>query len=180
MKCPPAFPSPVQIGGDSKAAIVAQLAQNQIQLNDLAKQLFADPRFDVAAQPYFVQLIRVTVESLGFNEGATFAAIINAASARGYSLCPLEVAPHLRLQYTLQPEGAIGQPQTINRAPPGSLTIASPPPTDELHTPWGFYMRTISGVLWLRGYRSFSEHVWSPEDTLVFVLPDANGMHLPS
>jgi hypothetical protein len=32
----------------------------------------------------------------------------------------------------------------------------------------GFYLRRIQGVLWLRGYRSALEHIWSADDRFVF------------
>jgi hypothetical protein len=47
-------------------------------------------------------------------------------------------------------------------APRGSLLRA------QLGASKGFYLRRINGVLWLRGYRSGPEHIYSPEDRLVF------------
>jgi hypothetical protein len=35
--------------------------------------------------------------------------------------------------------------------------------------PKGFCLRRIDGVLWLRGYRSGPEHIWSPDDRLIFI-----------
>ena len=83
-------------------------------------------------------------------------------------LCPLELGPHLRLQFTDQPEGSLGQPVSQNCAPPGSLTVASAPLAQDDETPKGFYLRRIEGVLWLRGYRSWPGHIWSPQDMFVF------------
>jgi hypothetical protein len=48
------------------------------------------------------------------------------------------------------------------------LARASVPPPDTLDQPWGFYLRRVDGVPWLRGYRCWSGHVWAPEDVLVF------------
>ena len=40
--------------------------------------------------------------------------------------------------------------------------------SDDDEVPKGFYLRRIEGVLWLRGYRAGAEHVWSPDDRLLF------------
>jgi hypothetical protein len=113
-------------------------------------------------------VVETSVSALGFPDGATFAPIVERAAAQGLSLCPLELGPHLRLQRVDQEEGFVGQPASRHRAPPGSLTLASAPLADDEETPKGFYLRRIEGVLWLRGYRSWPGHHWSPEDMLVF------------
>jgi hypothetical protein len=41
--------------------------------------------------------------------------------------------------------------------------------------PKGFYLRRIEGILWLRGYRSGPEHLYSPEDRFVFCCPEVAG-----
>ena len=83
----------------------------------------------------------------------------------------MELGPYLRLQYLDQPEGFFGQPLTRHRAPPGSVTIASESPVEDDDFPKGFYLHCIKGVLWLRGYRSDAQHVWDPDDHLVFCKP---------
>jgi hypothetical protein len=45
--------------------------------------------------------------------------------------------------------------------------------TEDHDVPKGFYLRRIEGALWLRGYRSGPEHVWSPEDRIVFCCQQA-------
>jgi hypothetical protein len=112
----------------------------------------------------------VTPFELGFPDGATYQELVAAAERRGLSLCPLELGPHLRLQFPEQPEGFIGQPPSQNRAPPGSITVASVPLANDEETPHGFYLRRIEGALWLRGYRSWPGHIWNSHDVLVFSL----------
>jgi len=46
--------------------------------------------------------------------------------------------------------------------------VASAPLAQDDETPKGFYLRRIEGVLWLRGYRSWPGHIWSPQDMFVF------------
>jgi hypothetical protein len=115
-----------------------------------------------------MEIVELSAASLGLHNGATFAQIIENAVGIGLAYCPLEVGPHLRLQFTDQSEGRLGQPLSQHCAPPGSVTVASAPLTDDNDTPKGFYLRRIEGVLWLRGYRSSPEHNWSPADRFAF------------
>ena len=92
--------------------------------------------------------------------------LVSRALASGLGECPLELGPHLRLQFSDQPEAP--DLPTAHRAPPGSLTVASRPLDDGDESPQGFYLRRVGGVSWLRGYRSWAGHVWSPGDVLVF------------
>jgi hypothetical protein len=159
----------VRSGGVDKAELLARLEAAGVLLNEAGRTLFADPRFTTSASAGPVDVAATSVAALGFPEGATFAPIVERAAARGLFLCPLELGPHLRLQLPDPPEGSIGHPATQHRAPPGSLTLASAPLAEDDETPKGFYLRRIEGVPWLRGYRSWPGHRWSPEDMLVFV-----------
>jgi hypothetical protein len=75
------------------------------------------------------------------------------------------------LQYLDQPEGSIGHPPSQHRAPPGSLTVASREFDVDENVPKGFYLRRVEGVLWLRGYCSGPDHMWSGTDRFVFCRP---------
>lgn len=149
--------------------MLARLQAAGVHLNPHAETLFADERFTTSRERVPVECVTVTAAELGLPEGGTFDAIVARAAERGLKLAPLELAPHLRLAMLDQPEGAIGQPATEHRAPPGSITIASAPLCDDEDVPCGFYLRRIEGVLWLRGYQSWSGHVWNGEDAFVFV-----------
>lgn len=153
--------------------MLVALQDSGIELNEYGHVLFAHDKFTTARVVSRVVTVEVTVEGLGFREGAAFEEICERAAQRGLSLCPLEVGSHLRLQYTDQPEGAVGFPQTHHRAPPGSLTVASAPIADDDETPKGFYLRRIDGVLWLRGYCAGADNVWNPEDRMVFCRDEA-------
>jgi hypothetical protein len=158
----------VRIGGASKSELLSKLEEAHVCLNPLAQDLFADARFTTAAVTSVVEVVEVSVGGLGLCGGATFVQIVEQAASTGLSLCPLELGPYLRLQLTDQPEGYLGQPTSQNRAPAGSITVASAPLSEDDQTPKGFYLRRIEGVLWLRAYRSWQGHVWSPEDIFVF------------
>jgi hypothetical protein len=165
----PIVPRTIRIGGKSKRELLEALLEHGVELNEAGKALFARDEFVTSEAPSALETVELTVASLGFANGATSDELFDRAAGLGLSPCPLELAPHLRLSYLDQPEGHSGHPPTQHRAPPGSVTIASRPIHGDDEVPKGFYLRRINGVLWLRGYRAGSEHVWSPEDRLVFV-----------
>jgi hypothetical protein len=166
----------IRVGGVGKAELLSRLQRAGVRLNDAAQALFADDRFTTAPVSSLIEVAELSVANLGLPDGATIAPIVERAAGLGLVACPLELGPHLRLQYTDQPEGFLGQPPSRHRAPPGSVTIASAPLDDGEDTPKGFYLRRIEGALWLRGYRSWDGHVWSPEDVFVF----ARRVHQPA
>jgi hypothetical protein len=158
----------VQVGGLTKAELVQELQKNAISMNESAETLFASDLFTTAETQSSMTVVELTVQNLGLLQGATLAEIYERARALGLLLCPLELGPHLRLQYLDQPEGYVGQPVRQHQAPSGSITIASEPLMQDDDFPKGFYLRRIKGVLWLRGYLSRSEHVWEPDDHFIF------------
>jgi len=158
----------LRIGGVSKDQLLRQLYLNGVQLNPAAQDLFANDLFTIEAMPVSLEVHELAVEDLGLALGGTNHEVVKAAALLGLAPCPLEVAPQFRLQYMGQAEGHIGSPETKNCAPPGSITVISVPLSDDYETPKGFYLRKISGTLWLRGYRSDDEHIWSGKDRLAF------------
>lgn len=144
------------------------MRRNAILMNESAERLFASAHFATSPARYRVTTVELTVRDLGFPQGALIAEIEARARAVGFALCPLELGPHLRLEYRDQPEGARGKPVRQHQAPYGSITVASEPLSDEEGFPKGFYLRCIEGALWLRGYRSGPEHVWEPDDHFIF------------
>ncbi len=158
----------VLVGGMSKPQLLIELRRSGVELNDAARLLFAHDGFTTLPTGVNFTTIELSVGNLGCTRGATIARVHARAKELGLSLCPLELAPHLRLQFLEQPEGHLGHPPSSHRAPPGSLTVASQQLTDDDETPKGFYLRRVAGTRWLRGYRSGAEHRWNPEDRLVF------------
>ena len=160
----------VRTGGLSKPELLAEFQKRGIELNDAGNALFAHSLFTTSATISVVETVEIPVVELGYQKGATTAQIHERAVRFGLSLCPLELGPHLRLQFLDQPEGFWGHPPSIHRAPPGSITVASHPLTQDDDDPKGFYLRCIKGVLWLRGYRCTAQHIWNPEDRLIFCV----------
>ncbi len=161
----------VLIGGHSKLQLLAALKKSGVELNGAAHQLFSSAAFTTSDVNCSVATVELTVGKLGFAQGATIAQINERAVALGLRQPPVELGPQLRLQFADQLEGFWGHPATERQAPPGSITIASAPVSEDEDFPRGFYVRRIKGTLWLRGYRSSSEHVWNPDDHFLFSLP---------
>ncbi|MHC0036943.1 helicase [Pseudoneobacillus sp. C159] len=160
----------VEVGGLTKSQLIQKLQQYSIMMNEYGEKLFANEQFSTSEKKYSLDTVELTVGNLGFPEGATMVQIYQRASELGLELCPLELGPHLRLEYLDQPEGHSGNPAQ-HQAPSGSITIASEILTDDEDFPKGFYLRKINGVLWLRGYRAdYHLHVWNPNDLFIFCL----------
>jgi hypothetical protein len=160
----------IRIGGKTKEELLEALREHGVELNEAGTILFARDEFTTSEASSVVETVEITVANLGFAEGATSDLLLARAASLGLSPCPLELAAYLRLDYRDQPEGHQGHPPTQHRAPPGSVTIVSRPIHADDTVPQGFYVRRINGVLWLRGYRAGPEHIWDPEDRLLFVV----------
>ena len=142
----------VPVGGLTKRGLLERLDQRSVSLNEYARTLFADPAFTTSAERRLVRLALVSLPEIGLPDGGTFDEILMQAARRGLRPCPLEVAPHLRLDYLDQPEGPY-------------LTVASPVLRPGPETPNGFYLRRLPDGLWLRGYEAGPENVYGPDFT---------------
>jgi hypothetical protein len=158
----------LQIGGRTRYELLDDLNSGGIKLNEHAKTLLTNGKLQTDETPYQLRVVVVSVRDLVFPHGAGIQAIQKSALERKLSLCPMELAPHFRLQYRDQPEGFIGHPTTQQKAPPGSITVACAPIDSDDKFPKGFYLRCIEGTLWLRGYCSDNEHLWDPDDRFAF------------
>ena len=168
-------PRAVRVGGKEKSALLEGLRACKVQPNRAAEALFEDRRFTLLSQSEVIEIACVSVAELGFTRGATCDVLAEQARRMGLIECPLELGPHLRMQFLDQPEaGATGR--HAHSAPPGSITVASPALDDRDETPKGFYLRHADGVLWLRGYWSSSDDVWNPQDVFVFRRAAGSGL----
>lgn len=158
----------IRIGGRNKAQLLDDLARHAVQLNDAARRIFASDLFVTAPSAVSLATAELAVADFGFPDGATMPALLARAASLGLRPCPLETAPQFRLQYFDQPDGSVATPPQPHRAPPGAITVVSEPLTEDDAFPRGFYVRRVDGVAWLRGYWSGPEHLWDPEDRLLF------------
>ena len=74
-------------------------------IGDWANDILGKPAFKVSKTEQDVELVNVSVEELGFKNGACYADICKRALELGLDLCPAEVGPQLRLQFKDQPKG---------------------------------------------------------------------------
>ncbi len=86
--------------------------------------------------PQEIELVKISVEELGFKDGATRKYIYAKALSLGLELCPAEVGPALRVAYTDQLKGEY-------------LLIGMEPITDSFGDPFVFSVNHYGGGLWL-------------------------------
>ncbi|MGB0952117.1 MAG: helicase [Planctomycetota bacterium] len=158
----------LEVGGLDAAGLQQALEHAGIALNPLAEELLSSAVFACTLPSQHLSLESCTVQALGFPDGATLPAILDAAQAQALHPCPMDAAAYLRLHHLQQVEDSDTKPRSTPGAPAGSLTVATVHPGQPDTFPRGFYLRNIDGTLWLRGYRADDLHVWHPEDTLVF------------
>ena len=144
----------ITVGTLTKSELHAGFRKHSIQLNSQGETLFAE-LVETVKVSACLETVELTVSQLGFSNGARSAELFARAIELGLSLCPLELAPFLRLQHLDQPEGHW-------------IIVASAPLSARNDLPTGFYLRRLGDGLWLRGYTADPEHVWEPEDHFVF------------
>jgi hypothetical protein len=97
------------IGEKTKAELIKELEartklddnnENKIYISDNAKFMYSSTAFEVLKRPEEITLIRLTVKDLGFTKNATTDQIYQRAAELGLELCPPEVGPYLRLNFT--------------------------------------------------------------------------------
>ncbi len=137
------------------------LKQAECYVSEWASDIMGKPAFTLAAEPIEIDLVRATVRQLGFAEGARFDAICARALELGLELCPAEVGPQLRLQYSDQPNGEW-------------LIVAMEPITDS-----GGYLDVFDverrgvGERWLDASYGDADGFWGPDGEFLFVRPKA-------
>ncbi len=147
----------VDIGGMTKEELLRQLEEKHINISDYARDMINSRDFTTGKEPEAADLVRLTVESLGFPHGATTDEIYRKADELGLELCPAEVGPQYRLKYDHQPMGEyfwIGMRQIADRGGyPGVFRL----------------FRNADG-LWLYFDWAVPGDRWSPESRFAFRL----------
>jgi hypothetical protein len=131
---------------------VVALEKSGTNISPWAKGLLEKMPLSVAEE---VDLVRVTVKELGFGGYARFDAIVEHAKELGLELCPAEVGPALRLQYSDQPIGEW-------------VTIAMEPITGRDGYPDVFRVGRSPGGLWLRNDWASPGIKWDSDRQFLF------------
>lgn len=95
----------IKLGTNLKTSgdFYAALKQRRVRVSKRGNTIFRRKRaFTVSTEEISVDLASVSVEDLGFQEWAPYRDVIAKAMSLGLWLCPAEVGPQLRLQYTDQ------------------------------------------------------------------------------
>jgi hypothetical protein len=158
----------VWIGGVSKGELLQNLKDKNIHINEYGLQIINHENFITSAAPRKIETVEISTSDLGFPKGATTKELYDQAEELGYTLCPPELAPHIRLQYMDQP---------IDPPKGHWQNIAMSKISEEPGFPSGFYLRHREDGFWLRGYRASTDYLWQPEDRFIFVLTAGHPSH---
>lgn len=159
----------VDVGGRGRTELRAALADAGIAVNESAEILLGLDAIEAGAG--VLDLASATPADLGLAGGGSLPAIFAAASEQGLALCPLATAPFLRLVH--REDESVDPELRRHRPPDGALHVASPLPPGGTDIPTGFYLRTVSGQRWLRGYRCDADYRLPPDAVFVFALEGA-------
>lgn len=129
-----------------------------MKIGGWGNDILGEHAFTVSETEMEVDLVNVSVGELGFKQGAPWRDIIAKALSFGLELCPNEVGPQLRLQYTDQPKGEwllVGMESITDLD--GSLGV--------------FRVEHGGDELWLYGDRGHPDDVWYSGNRVLFVRP---------
>ena len=129
-----------------------------MRIGDWAKDLLENPDFKAVGERADADLVEVSVAGLGFNKATRYDVICARAQELGLELCPAEVGPQLRLQYTDQPDGEY-------------LRIAMKAISHSGGVPRVFGVNRCGDVLWLDARDGRADLEWNPGHRFVFLRP---------
>jgi len=127
------------------------------KIGDWAEDVLNSENFALTPEEKSVDLVKITPKALGFENGAQRTDIYNKAFEDSLEICPLEIGPQLRLQYTDQPRLE-------------SLQIGMEPQKDSGGHESEF--RVVHGgdnFIWLVGDHKHPDDFWGPDQPFIFV-----------
>lgn len=157
------------IGNKTKEELIRELAEREkldnsedkIYISDYARSMLQKPEFAVISKPEKLNLIKLKVQDLGFENSPTTDQIYSRAEELGLELCPPEIGPHLRLNY----QTVFKREQTKGEY----LRIGMKQITDSSGDPGVFRVnRDVDGERWLDSGWAKPENKWGLEDEFVF------------
>ena len=134
------------------------LKANGQRIGDWGNDILGKPAFTMADKETEIDLVVVSNADLGFKEGAYLKDTYKRALELGLVLCPNEVGPQLRLQYTDQPmnEWLLVAMEPI-KVSDGALLV--------------FYVVRNDGGSWLHGHNGHPGNRRYAGNRFVFALP---------
>jgi len=134
------------------------LKANGHRIGDWGNDILGKPAFTMADKETEIDLVVVSNADLGFKEGAYLKDTYKRALELGLVLCPNEVGPQLRLQYTDQPmnEWLLVAMEPI-KVSDGALLV--------------FYVVRNDGGSWLHGHNGHPGNRRYAGNRFVFALP---------
>ncbi len=129
-----------------------------LKLSDWASDVLGQPAFTVATDEIEVNLAKVSVAELGFEQGARRDQIFESAKEFGLELCPPEVGPQLRLQYKDYPNNEW-------------LLVGMEPIIASSGHPYVFSVECDDSGLWLSNAYGSPHYFWTAEGQWIFVSP---------
>lgn len=81
------------------------LIKSHFKIDQLVESVITTPLFTITDTEREIQLVNISSEELGYKGGCKYEYLYKKAEKLGLKICPAEVGPQLRLQYTNQPKG---------------------------------------------------------------------------
>jgi hypothetical protein len=140
---------------------VSNLTENVVaegtKISKYSMFLLGSPEFSISTNKVKVDLVRLSVASLGFTNGAGLVEISTKAKNLGLALCPAEAGPALCLFYD-QPKGDF-------------VMIAMNTILGCDGHPEFFFLSNDDSGKWLNTNRLRTNDVLNPENELIFIKP---------
>ena len=151
-------PIPLTIGGKTATQLLADLKSAGINISTYAQSMVESPDFTTLPEKEKINLVRITVgDMFDDKNNHTMNQIYAQAIKVGYDLCPAEVAPHYRLQYTDQP---------INEW----IYVGMKPLAGPGGSPRVFKVARYAAGTWLYGFSAHPADGWLPHSQFLFRL----------
>lgn len=125
------------------------------QISDWSNDIMGKPAFTLASEEISIDLVTATVAELGFTGNTRYDAICARIRELDYELCPAEVGPQLRRQYTDQPPHEV-------------LVVAMEAISGSDGDLFVFRVRHSRGGRWLSTYFGRPDYLFGPGNRFVF------------
>lgn len=160
----------VSLRNESGTQIRKTLRDQGVKTNKYAEVLLDSVYYkNIPKKEYTVRIL--TLKELGFTAEPTLPEIHQQVINCGFELCPLQLAPYLRLKFTTQRVSKNKILTGQKRSPDAAINVLTPVISADTNFPKGFYLRNVDNELWLRGFICGDAHHWDIHTQVAVVLP---------